>query len=154
MGTLKDALSRCTLIGIDTAPFIYLFERHPQFLPMSECIVSRCDDPYDPLQAITSVITVTEVTVKPLQLGREYIASAYERRLTRQRGLTLVPVDTAIAVGAARLRARYGLPVPDAVQLATAVAASCDLFVTNDSGLRRVTEIPVLVLSDYLPPHP
>ena len=150
MGTLSDELERCALIAIDTPPFIYFFERHPQFLPISESVISRCDDLDDPLQAITSVITVTEVMVRPFQLGQQELARAYERRLTGQRGLTVIPVDTDIAVRAAELRARYRFPVPDAVQLATAIETGCQLFVTNDSRLRRVTEIPIAVLSDYL----
>ncbi len=117
---------------------------------MSESVISRCDDLDDPLQAITSVITVTEVMVRPFQLGQHELARAYERRLTGQRGLTVIPVDTDIAARAAELRARYRFPVPDAVQLATAIETGCQLFVTNDSRLRRVTEIPIAVLSDYL----
>jgi predicted nucleic acid-binding protein len=151
LGPLSDVLERCALIAIDTAPFIYLFEEHPQFLPVSDSVISRCDNPDDPLEAITSVITVTEVIVHPLQLGQKHVAEAYEHRLMNQRGLTVLPVDTEIAVRAADLRARYRFAVPDAIQLATAIEASADLFVTNDSQLRRVTEIPVAVLSDYLP---
>ena len=150
MGTLSDTLAECALVGIDTAPFIYHFEEHPDFSPIARLLFSRYDDPDDPLQAATSVITVTEVLVRPLQLGQEDIAATYKRELMSQRGLTVVPVYLAIAIRAAELRARYRFPVPDAVQLATAIETGCQLFVTNDSRLRRVTEIPIAVLSDYL----
>jgi predicted nucleic acid-binding protein len=51
---------------------------------------------------------------------------------------------------AAEMRASYGFRTPDALQLACGIAAGCDAFLTNDHTLRRVTEIPVLVLDDLL----
>lgn len=53
-----------------------------------------------------------------------------------------------IADKAADLRARYNLTLTDAFQLAIAIQAECDAFLTNDSDLKRVKEIPVLVLSE------
>jgi predicted nucleic acid-binding protein len=55
-------------------------------------------------------------------------------------------VDRAIGEGAARLRARYGLRTPDAIHLATAVAARAEAFVTTDRRLARVRELEVRVL--------
>ena len=52
---------------------------------------------------------------------------------------------------AAELRAKYNLKMMDALHVASAVVNRADLFLTNDDGLRRVTEIRVLVLKDYLP---
>jgi predicted nucleic acid-binding protein len=49
---------------------------------------------------------------------------------------------------AARLRAVYGLRLPDALQIAFAVESGCQAIVCNDHSMRRVTELPVLVLDD------
>jgi hypothetical protein len=35
-----------------------------------------------------------------------------------------------------------------ALQVATAIAAGCDAFLTNDAGLKRVTEIIILMLDE------
>ncbi|MFA0763852.1 MAG: hypothetical protein XFASWVDF_001578, partial [Candidatus Fervidibacter sp.] len=35
-----------------------------------------------------------------------------------------------------------------ALQLATAIKAGCDAFLTNDATLKKVTELKVLVLSE------
>jgi predicted nucleic acid-binding protein len=51
-----------------------------------------------------------------------------------------------VAERAADLRARYNVRTPDAIQLATALEAGCDAFLTNDLALRRVAELRVLVL--------
>jgi predicted nucleic acid-binding protein len=37
---------------------------------------------------------------------------------------------------------------PDALHVATAIDAGCDAFLTNDTGIKRVHEIAVLVLDD------
>lgn len=36
MGTLAAALAAHTLIGLDTNPFIYLWERHARYFPLAE----------------------------------------------------------------------------------------------------------------------
>ncbi len=38
--------------------------------------------------------------------------------------------------------------LPDAFQVAVALAADCDAFLTNDATFRRVAELRVLVLDD------
>jgi predicted nucleic acid-binding protein len=35
---------------------------------------------------------------------------------------------------AADIRVRYGLKLPDALQIASALVAGCDAFLTNDAG--------------------
>jgi hypothetical protein len=36
----------------------------------------------------------------------------------------------------------------DAFQVAAALNAGCDAILTNDVGLRRVTELPILIVGD------
>lgn len=54
----------------------------------------------------------------------------------------------SIAQKAAEIRAAYGLRTPDAIQFATALQAGVTYFLTNDRGLRKFTEINVLVVND------
>jgi predicted nucleic acid-binding protein len=58
------------------------------------------------------------------------------------------PVTASIAERAAELRAQFRLRTPDALQLATVIEAGGQAFLTNDSGLRRVTVLPVIVLDE------
>jgi predicted nucleic acid-binding protein len=59
-----------------------------------------------------------------------------------------VALDLAVADRAAALRGQYRLRTPDAIQLATALEAGADAFLTNDQQLSRVTEVPVLLIDE------
>lgn len=59
-------------------------------------------------------------------------------------------VDTVMAKRAAALRAYYNLRTPDALQLAAALEAGCQAFLTNYIPLKRVTELRVLILDELL----
>jgi predicted nucleic acid-binding protein len=41
--------------------------------------------------------------------------------------------------------------VPDALQLGAALEHGATLFITNDRHFERATELPVLILDDYVP---
>lgn len=97
----------------------------------------------------TSAIALYQVLVEPLRRGRDELARRAGDDLTAFRGLAVVPADAAIARQAAEVRARLGGRLERALHLATALAADADLFVTQDSGLRRVAGIAILDLDDY-----
>ncbi len=98
---------------------------------------------------VGSTLLLPELLSKPVRTRNE-------RELARLAGLLarieLRPLDVATADLATALGAMYGLRAPDAVHLATAVAAGADRFVTNN---RRdfptsIAEIDV-VFPDALP---
>ena len=97
---------------------------------------------------ITSTITLLEVLVKPIREGRTDIAKQYRQILTNAPGMILLDVTTPIAARAATLRAQYQLKTPDAIQLAAAMEAGADCFLTNDKSLKKVSEIPTLSLDE------
>jgi predicted nucleic acid-binding protein len=94
------------------------------------------------------VITLTEVLTLPLRLKKTSLEQEYRNILLESRYFDLIPVNLAIAERAADLRARYNLKTPDALQVATAIETGCDAFLTNDTGVKRVTELRILVLDE------
>ena len=68
--------------------------------------------------------------------------------LVNSEGVLFYPIDEITADKAADLRARHNLTLTDAFQLAIAIQAECDAFLTNDVDLKRVTKIPIIVLSE------
>ena len=99
---------------------------------------------------VTSVLTLTELLAKPLQLGRRGLAARYEALLRVTPNLLLADVDAEIARQAAVLRATYRLRTPDAIQVAACLVHGATAFVTNDARLRRIDELTVLVLADHI----
>ena len=57
-------------------------------------------------------------------------------------------IDQDCAIRAAQLRASYNIGLLDALQIAVALAAGCQAFLTNDRILRRVMDLRVLILDD------
>ena len=145
---VQTALAGVTDLAIDTSPFIYFIERHPKYLPIVRPIFERVSA--GEISAFSSAITLCEVLTRPIQLGRADIEREYLELLTHSRNLRLGIVDQVVAVEAARLRAKYSLKTPDALQVAHAILWRCQAFLTNDRGLQRVTELRVLVVDDLV----
>jgi predicted nucleic acid-binding protein len=60
----------------------------------------------------------------------------------------LVPITIPVAESAADLRARYNLRTPDALHVASAIHVGCEAFLTNDTGIKRVQELAILILDE------
>lgn len=147
--SLPEELSGISSVFLDTAPVIYFIEAHPQFGPLMKEIIHslKAGD----FTAFTSVITITEVLPKPVSQGQEHIVEKFVDFLNKGENLNLLEISIDIAEMAGRLRAKYdSLKTMDALQLSTAIAAGADVFVTNDTKLKQVTELKVIVLKDYV----
>ena len=148
MGQLERDLAQHATVAVDTAPFIYLWERHARYFPLCELLFRYLSEPN--VQGITSVVTLIEVCVQPQRQGRLDLVEAYQRSLLQSRQLRMLSIDAPVARRAVVLRARYDIHVPDALQIAAALEAGSTAFVTNDRRLSRVEEIAVLVFDDYV----
>jgi predicted nucleic acid-binding protein len=91
-----------------------------------------------------------ETLVGPLRTGDSSLAIRREN-LWRQANTRLLPITEAVLREAARLRALHtALKTPDAIHAATALLHGCALFVTNDSGFRSITGLPLALLDDVI----
>jgi predicted nucleic acid-binding protein len=127
---IKRIIKRHKRIMFDTAPIVYFIEEHEEFGEIANEIFKMIKNDFS-YRSFSSVITITEVLTQPL---RKVIYS----------------IDPIIAEKAAELRAKYGIKTPDAIQLAVGIENNGTLFITNDNALKRVNEINVLVLKEYL----
>jgi predicted nucleic acid-binding protein len=143
---IADALRTVTRLFLDTAPVIYYVERHPTYTARVDEIFDRIDAGNP--RAVTSAVTLAECLVHPLRLGLTQVQQDYTDLIVAGANVTFMPLDDAIARRAAELRAHYNLALGDAFQVAAALAAGGDAFLTNDLGLKRVTELPILVLDE------
>ena len=150
-GTIVDHLRGKRRIHIDSMVVIYFIEWHPTYGPLVRTIFELVDR--RELVGLSSYITLLEIMVQPLRQGRSDLVKRYRDTLVESRRFSLFPVDQAVAEDGAEIRARYAFRTPDAIQLATAVLQRADVFVTNDTKLRRFDRVEVLVLDDFVE-HP
>lgn len=143
---LSERLQTVNRLFLDTAPVIYYVEGNERYLPLVQMVFDRLDAGL--LTAVTSPITLAECLVIPYRLNRTDLRQAFTDLITGGNGAEFTPLDQTQAGLAAELRARYNLSLADAFQVATALNANCDAFLSNDIALNRVTEIDVIVLED------
>jgi predicted nucleic acid-binding protein len=143
---LAKQLEKIGVLFLDTAPVIYFVEQNPEFASKVQEVFERLDD--GKLTAVVSPITLAECLVLPYKQKNSDIAKIFTELLANSENVLFYPIDEVIADKAADLRARYNLTLTDAFQLAIAIQAECDAFLTNDADLKRVKEIPVLVLAE------
>ncbi|MCW5968715.1 MAG: PIN domain-containing protein [Blastocatellales bacterium] len=143
---IDDALSGVVRLGLDTAPIIYFIEANPGYDGLVTEIFQRVNQGAP--KGVTSVITLSEVLVQPIRQQNLPLQQEYRDLLLTSQNLQTYEISAAIAESAAILRVRYRLRTPDALQIATALDTGCEAFLCNDTGLRRVTELRILVLDD------
>lgn len=140
MGALDlSGLPENALLLVDAAPIIYRLERHPVF-------AKRFAPVFD-LQTAGSVrfavttIAVAEVLGGPFKKGDEALARRYRTVLESWR---VVELNADLAESAARLRGPLKLRLPDAIQVASALAINADALVTHDRDFSRVSALRII----------
>jgi predicted nucleic acid-binding protein len=119
-------------IFLDTNFFIYLIEGAGASGARSRYLLRAFSHRKD--EILTSVMTLGELLVQPLRAGDRTMAQQY-RRILNAPGITVLPFLENAAEAFARVRLNKSIRPPDAIQLATAGVAGCDLFLTNDERL-------------------
>jgi predicted nucleic acid-binding protein len=85
------------------------------------------------LTVVTSWITLAEVLVKPLQINDVLLVTTHRQFFTPSTHFEILPVDRGISDQAATLRALHGFKLPDALHIATGMAAACTHYLTGDA---------------------
>ena len=115
---IDNALSGVTKLGIDTQIVIYFVEAHPEYDELVTEVFQRIAE--NIITGVTSVITLIEVLIHPLQQGNARLQQEYHDLLLHSSNFQMMTIDIAIAERAAEIRTRYNLRIPDALHIATA----------------------------------
>lgn len=134
------ALPDDSLLLVDTAPFVYHFQNDALYAPrfaglFEQAAVGR-------LRIALTTVALAEVLTGPYGHGRDALGKQLEAALGE---FDIHPLSVSIAVEAARLRARYRLRLPDAIQLATALEIGAWGLVTHDRDFSAVDDVRVLM---------
>ncbi|MEO8286954.1 MAG: PIN domain-containing protein [Chloroflexota bacterium] len=146
---VSDALVGVSNIFLDTSPVIYFVEGDPRYLDVVKNIFAHIDS--GALMAVTSPVTLAECMVLPYRTTRTSLQQDFTRQIVSGNNTIFVAIDEQVAQRAAERRVRYNIGLLDALQLGVALVADCDVFVTNDAVLKRVTETEIMVMDDLEP---
>lgn len=147
MARVGDLLVGHRLVGIGTAIFIYQLETHPRCGAAAGDVLDLIA--LGRVAAVTSVVTLAEMLVKPIQAGRPDLVGTDQYLIPRYPNLNVAAITIATARRAAALRAIYALQLPDAVRVAACWGAGATAFRTNDRRLRRVRELTVVTFDEF-----
>lgn len=90
----------------------------------------------------TSLLTYSELLVKPLADGNRELIETYESWLGGDFWLKTVPPLPAVLLTASLIRAQSSkTKLPDAIHLASAIFAGCSVFLSADTGLTDIDEL-------------
>lgn len=136
-------------VFIDTAPFIYLIEKNEDNPQFYNKVKKFFDDGYNnDVDFVSSVITMEEYLVFPYRIQSQEYIDIFEK-LIKALELEMVVIDERIAKKAAQIRAEYqSFKAMDALQLAVASLADCNLFLTNDKQLRQFKELKCITVDE------
>jgi predicted nucleic acid-binding protein len=143
MGSL--VLPTSGIAYLDANCFIYSIERIDPYQAILDALWRTVS--VGQVKIVTSELTLLEVLVKPLKIGDAITATILQRTPDVQ----MMPITQPVLEEAANLRATLNLRTPDAIHAATALLNGCELFVTNDSGFHRISNLAVSVLSEMAP---
>ena len=141
---IEQALQGVERLFLDTAPVIYFVERNPQYWAVVSQVFRAVDEAE--LTVVTSPITLAECLVMPYRRGLGKLQQDFTELITGGERTVFVTISFEVGQRAAELRAEYGFALPDALQIAVALMAGCEAFLTNDRLLTRATQLRALVI--------
>lgn len=119
---------------LDTNVLISILDgKEPLAEPQAE-FVRRLDA--GEARAVTSELTLAECLVLPYARNDKKLIARYLLFMEGRSQFPVLPVSRAVLVRAAGLRAESRIHLPDAIHVATAEIADCDIFVTDDNRIK------------------
>jgi predicted nucleic acid-binding protein len=145
---LRAFLQNHRCLALDTSVFIYQLQSNPRYVELTHPVFQWLEQPNS--QAVTSTITMTELLIQPYRDKDWELIDRFRGLLSLYPNLEWIAPDMEIAETAARIRADHRLHTPDALQAASAIHSAATAFLTNDPIFRRIADLEVLILDEYI----
>lgn len=136
------------IIGVDTNIFIYQFQAHPKYSPLTNQLFLLLERKKVILN--TSFVSLIEVLSFPGLKDKKNLSELYETFLLHTDNLHVVYPNLSITKKTIELRKKYKFSVPDCLQIASAWEEKSKIFITNDEKLKKVEEIEVVLLDEFI----
>ena len=135
---------------VDTSLFIYFLEGNKKFIEKANDFFKYCLS--NDVELKTSTITFMEFSIKPYEKGKIEVVNKFKDFLV-DFDIHTYNINIEIADSAAMLRSKYKwLKSMDAIQLSVALFSECDIFITNDINLKKIKELDVILIKDWVSP--
>ena len=124
-------------ITLDRNIFLNVKNKEEPFYSYSNSILEEIDNENSELNAIISIITLTELSVgyyknKEIMDKEEFISGLYSNKKYKIRDLNINIADKA-----AEIRSQINLKIPDCIIIATALKENSEVLITNDSEFEK-----------------
>jgi predicted nucleic acid-binding protein len=154
IGTLHAALGDRERVFLDSSVLITFHKHTEQAHYLAKHLLDRIAADHDPLRGYYSAVSATELLVRPLRTSIADFTFMHQF-LVNFPHLLLLPVDLSVALQAATIRAASRIRLPDALIIASALLANCEVIVSNDAQWQQrlaplFPEFHWLYLSDHL----
>jgi len=146
-GILLELLEDATRVHVDARVIGYHLLADARYLELTRLLFSGLRT--GKIRAQTSAVTVYQLLAELHRHGEPERAREIGKILTIHPGLELLPVTAEVAEQAAQVRAQLGGRTERALQIATALTAGADLYLTEHSGLRRIVGMSVANLESF-----
>ena len=124
-------------IYLDAARIIYWVEKVAAYYLQVDARIKHAG-----VTLVSSHLALMECLILPLRQGQTGLKQDYDDFFATQ-VTESVPFTESVFRKAADIRAQHNFRTPDALHL----AAACDMFLTNDAGLKAFRQITVQVVS-------
>jgi predicted nucleic acid-binding protein len=145
--SISQRLAQAHLVHIDARVFALHLVGNPKMVALTREVISGLRE--GRIRGQTSVMTLYQLLAELYRQGETRRAADLARDLMVHTGLAMVPASSEIAVQAAEVRAQLGGRPERALQVATALVGRADVFLTTESGLRRIAGMSVVNLEDF-----
>ncbi|WP_432742936.1 PIN domain-containing protein [Methylobacter sp. G7] len=130
---------------LDACSIIYLIESHQQQGQNTRSLITQALQ--NNAQLLVSRLSFLECRVLPLKEKNDSLLESYNR-FFQLPSLQIIELSADVVNIATDLRASYSnsLRTPDALQIACALTANADQFLTGDKKLSVIQEIEVIIV--------
>jgi predicted nucleic acid-binding protein len=132
-------------VYFDTNIFIYLLEGNDTLraqIKTLQALIMAGD-----ISIFSSELAYTEILPPAVRAKKMIAIESVQQFLENSDVFHLVPISKVICIQAGILRGETGMKTPDAIHVASAMAESCDAFLTNDAGIQLPKTIERVLFS-------
>ena len=129
------------IITLDTNIFLNVKNKEEPFYRFSKSILEAIEDGNKDIEALVSVITITELCVGYYKNNELIEKDEFISGLSSNKNYKILKYDLNIAEKTAEIRSKINLKLPDCVIIATALVEDSNILITNDSGFDKAKSV-------------